>query len=415
MGDSRALVIRASAGTGKTHQLTSRMLRLLLSDVAPEQILATTFTRKAAGEILDRVMRRLALAATDDAEAASLANMLSLGDLTRDKLLDVLVQATRSLHRLRIGTLDSFFSRVAGGFILELDLPPGWTIVEEMDEAKLRDEAIYQTLEESDIKTLLNLLHLLTKGESSVSVARLIRDTVASVYTIFTETDSTAWRRLKARKPLPQHEIELTLDDLREVALEGRTATARDQDCQRAFAEDWVNFLKNGIAGSVSRGRDKYYHTQLADELITVYEKLVKHAANELTNQMRSQTEGTYQLLEWYDRELEALKQARRAFRFDDVTRKIVDAAHLSQPELDAKAEGIDPFAFRLDGSIHHLLLDEFQDTSLSQWRVLLPLAQRVTQSPDSSFFCVGDVKQAIYGWRGGDANIFGTLGQAAS
>ena len=58
-----------------------------------------------------------------------------------------------------------------------------------------------------------------------------------------------------------------------------------------------------------------------------------------------------------------------------------------------------------------HLLLDEFQDTSSQQWQVLEPLARDITEnSQQRSFFCVGDEKQAIYGWRGGVAGIFGTL-----
>jgi ATP-dependent helicase/nuclease subunit A len=77
----------------------------------------------------------------------------------------------------------------------------------------------------------------------------------------------------------------------------------------------------------------------------------------------------------------------------------------------------------RLDGTIDHLLLDEFQDTSPEQWSVLRPLAQHAAagqfqtsagqalpgsgDGPEPTFFCVGDTKQAIYGWRGGVSAIF--------
>src|SRR5689334_7619427 len=66
--------------------------------------------------------------------------------------------------------------------------------------------------------------------------------------------------------------------------------------------------------------------------------------------------------------------------------------------------------AFRLDGGIRHLLLDEFQDTAPPQWRVLRPLAEGVVNGRGGTFFCVGDGKQAIYGWRGGVAEIFDCL-----
>ena len=68
--------------------------------------------------------------------------------------------------------------------------------------------------------------------------------------------------------------------------------------------------------------------------------------------------------------------------------------------------------AHRLNASVDHLLLDEFQDTSPLQWQVISPLAREITggNAQDRSFFCVGDRKQAIYGWRGGVAEILEEL-----
>ena len=74
----RSLVIRASAGTGKTFQLTNCLLRLLLSGTSPRAILATTFTRKAAGEILNRVIERLAKATASEIETKKLAGELGV-------------------------------------------------------------------------------------------------------------------------------------------------------------------------------------------------------------------------------------------------------------------------------------------------------------------------------------------------
>ena len=63
-------LVRASAGTGKTYQLTARFLKLLTQGVAPETILATTFTRKAAGEILNRILKSLSSAASSGGDDA---------------------------------------------------------------------------------------------------------------------------------------------------------------------------------------------------------------------------------------------------------------------------------------------------------------------------------------------------------
>ena len=104
-------------------------------------------------------------------------------------------------------------------------------------------------------------------------------------------------------------------------------------------------------------------------------------------------------------------KVSERAFRFDDVTFRLSRFAELKSIHLNS---------FRLDSQVAHLLLDEFQDTSLDQWKVIQPLASQLTHPEDqrsfffmggkTSFFCVGDPKQAIYGWRGGRAEIFDAL-----
>ena len=116
------LVIRASAGTGKTFQLSNRFLALLHRGVPIDQILATTFTRKAAGEILDRVIQRLAIAADSDRAAAELATFIEEPDLTRDRCLELLSQLTRNAHRIRISTLDSLFTQLAKTHSLELEI-----------------------------------------------------------------------------------------------------------------------------------------------------------------------------------------------------------------------------------------------------------------------------------------------------
>ena len=78
------VVIRASAGTGKTYQLAVRFIGLLAAGVRPDEILATTFTRKAAGEILDRVLFWLAKAASDKNERQKLAGAIGVPTLSAE-------------------------------------------------------------------------------------------------------------------------------------------------------------------------------------------------------------------------------------------------------------------------------------------------------------------------------------------
>src|SRR5262245_62132800 len=97
-------VIRASAGTGKTYQLTSLSLGLLAAGVLPVTTLATTFTRKAAGEIQDRVLLRLAEAAGDKRACQELAAAIGDKGFSQSRARKLLIDTVRSLQRLRIGT-----------------------------------------------------------------------------------------------------------------------------------------------------------------------------------------------------------------------------------------------------------------------------------------------------------------------
>ncbi len=402
------LVIRASAGTGKTFALSNRFIDLLHREVPVDRILATTFTRKAAGEILDRILYRLARAATDDAYRNELAGFIEGSSLSRDDCLTLLENAVGHLHRMRIGTLDSFFAQIAGTFSLELGLPPGWRICDETEDERLRTDAIESVLRGGVAKgkvkkDLARLTHLLTKGEARRGIHQLIRDVVNNLYSLYLETDADAWKRLSKPKSLSASELAATLEDLRTVDLpEGkRFAGARDEDYDRAVGGDWDVFITKGLARPVLEGTNTYYRKPIPDEAVRIYQRLLQQARAEIMSRVALQTEGTFELLDSFHLEYQRLKTALAALRFEDVTHYLARRGF---------SRGVDRLAFRLDGVVEHLLLDEFQDTSLTQWQVVRPFAQQVAAATDGSFFCVGDVKQAIYGWRGGVAEIFDAL-----
>ena len=138
---AKTVVIRASAGTGKTYQLTNRYLGLINDGVQPEHILAVTFTRLAAGEILERILLRLSEAADDAQECKLLAETLGDPEFTRERCMNLLQELTSNLHRMRIETLDAYFAQLARSFSLEIGLPPSWEILEEVQDQRLRREA----------------------------------------------------------------------------------------------------------------------------------------------------------------------------------------------------------------------------------------------------------------------------------
>jgi len=397
-------LIRASAGTGKTYQLALRYLGLLAAGVRPEEILATTFTRKAAGEILDRVLVWLASAVHDPQQRQSLAQALARPDLDAARCRQMLRSLLDRLHALRIGTLDSFFLQIALAFGPELGLVPGWSICDELGDAALRDEAIQRLLADERPSDLATLVHALTKGATRRSVARLVHDTIGDLYELYRETTPTAWRQWSPPPAVPAERLQAALDRLQSFADgQSRLGSAIQDDLARWSSQDPEAILSKGLFKKIAEGETTFYRKEIPPELVSAYRTLLLEVRRLALVELTWQTEATCTLLERFETHYRALQAARGALRFTDVTEYVARV----QERLDGQQ-----LAFRLDGAIRHLLLDEFQDTSPLQWRALRPLARRIVGEARGTFFCVGDGKQAIYGWRGGVAEILDALPQ---
>ncbi len=403
---SQHVAIRASAGSGKTYRLTTRYLGLLLRGEAPHHILATTFTRKAAGEILGRVLTRLAGAVLEAGKCETLAKDVGQPDLTTARAGETLRVAASSLHRMRISTIDSFFGGIAKSFSLELAFPPQWEIVDASVAEAMRTEAVGATLR-GEVDAVLVLIRLLSKGRYGRSVASLVSETVDALHGVYLDAPDAAWDTLVLRTvpdPVWREEIVRQLEDcLVSVVLPGRMAESLHLTVEDARARRWDRMLGRGLPSKLLAGNHTYYGEEIPEEIADHLTALIEQVRAVLLEALIGRGRATHRLLAVFDEHVREIKRARAALRFEDVTRALATASLLGR---------LDEVFFRLDGSIHHLLLDEFQDTSLAQWQVLRPLAKEVAShaTPDRSVLLVGDVKQAIYGWRGGVADIFDTL-----
>lgn len=406
---SSHLLIRASAGTGKTFQLSGRFIdRLRTSE--PEHILATTFTRAAAGEILERVLLRLAEAALDDAQRVALSQQVALPDgceLAAADCLALLAGLTRNLHRVRVGTLDSFFIQLAQCFSLELGLPPGWRILDGIEEELLLTLAIERLLHRSDAAEIGPLLNLLSRGDAGRSVVRNLRWAASSFYDVYQSTTAEAWNRLPEPPLLSPERLRESLEAL-EAATEHLPQKeawikAHRKSTNEAWEGEWEAFLTGGIGKVVAEGNSDYCRAPIPAPVLSAYADLIPHARAVLVQQWGSRNSVTFELLHRLHGEIQALKHEHQGLTFGDVTRAL--GAGWKQGVLTR-------LDYRLDAAVEHLLLDEFQDTSVPQWQALEPLARRVTSAEHCSLFCVGDQKQAIFGWRGGVAELFDAVQQ---
>ncbi|MBL8971318.1 MAG: UvrD-helicase domain-containing protein, partial [Myxococcales bacterium] len=406
--------ILASAGSGKTYQLTNRYLQILARGAAPYSILASTFTRAAAGEIRDRILRTLAESADGDDKRHELARRLHRPDLSRQFVLDLLTGLAHNLHRLQIRTLDSFFGTIVRCFALELGLPTDARIIDEDEAFRLRRSAIQRMLEEGDEAAIIELLASLTEGSSERAVTDTIDNTVSALYDLYREARYTdAWHAIPPGNTLTEAALDHAIADLAAAIPSGpkRTIDAHQKDIERAercrtgSSDDWMEFFSGGLAAKIADGSCIYYGKPIDGHTVAAYERLLHHARGVYRRRVIDQTRATHELLERFDECYQRVKHQHKALTFADLT------VALAQADLRGQ---LDDICYRIDARLRHVLLDEMQDTSIQQWNAMRPIVdETVSYTPEErSFFCVGDVKQSIYGWRNACPEILSRIDQ---
>lgn len=400
--NSDRVLIRASAGTGKTFRLSNHYLSRLLAGAEPDSILATTFTRKAAGEIQERLFERLCEAATSEEKAAELSRHVGQ-NTSPTEAAAALHQLVRDMHRVRVCTLDAFYAKLATAYSLEFGLPSDWRVFDDVDVLPLKLKAIDDVLTGAESRETVALLHLLNKGETKSRVVSQILSAVDGYYEVFVDAGRKfqPWDRVPKPTFVESGKLADAIETLRQQGpkfphksgvkgLAGLVAAAE--------ADEWKVIAVATAVRNATSGNGKFHNKEMSSELIAALTTLATHAGAVMQAELQSQNHATYALLSDFDVAYRARKAESGGLTFTDVTRHIAEAIQKTRP---------DDIGFRLDGDVDHLLLDEFQDTSLPQWDVLQPLALSTAQKNSGSVFCVGDLKQAIYGWRGGVAAIF--------
>ncbi|MDO5580036.1 MAG: UvrD-helicase domain-containing protein [Planctomycetia bacterium] len=408
-------VIKASAGSGKTFQLSNRYIHLLLSGVPVERILATTFTRKAAGEIFDRILSRLGKAAASEEAVRNLSKEI-FGNpevLQRQSLERLLADLARNLYKIRVSTLDSFFMKLIRNFSMEVGLPDSWKIVDESYQTRLINQAIRAALENTPRNTAIRLMYLLFQGETSRNFQKQIFNLANSLLDILYQSKPDAWEKLPHSKGPDPQDLNAALNDLQTAIDTNNLPKTSKGELNTPFLKAVQKVLAAGESGSWENLADAKLILSVLDhslifsrvdfsslsQLVQALEIIVEQVRVFIVNPLSDQTRATRSLLEQIGSFLKDLKFNEGAYRFADF------------PLFLEGKLAADQIIHRLDAKTEHLLLDEFQDTSPLQWRIIeqfanLILAPNRQPGDHSSFFCVGDRKQAIYGWRGGVAGI---------
>ena len=409
--------IMASAGTGKTWNLAARYLDLVLAGVDPSTILATTFTRAAAAEIRDRVLTDAAGLVLDPKERTKAAGdgrfkTGSVDEATAARLLHELV---RRLPDLQIRTLDSLFVSLAAGLGTASGVPVGARMADADQAAALLREGIGLALEDADEGELLSTLETLGRGATKVAVVSTVERAISGLLAVAEESTDDAWNwpmpprdadaidsvaaALAAADPALGKQVLKAVNGLSAMLM---IAGKTDGEIWRVIQESTL------VAASGPEGTGTYYKKPIPDSLVPALERLHRLAVDGNRRNLARRTGCLHDLVARVEPHLRRLKRRHRLAVFDDFVRALDPIRGEASP--DSLAE----LWFRLDTSLEHLLLDEFQDTSATQLRAIRPVATEILSGGDGerprSLLVVGDVKQSIYGWRGGDPAILERL-----
>ncbi len=434
----RHVMILASAGSGKTYALTNRFIDLLARGAAAERIVALTFTRKAAGEFFDEILNKLARAAREEALAAQLARELDRPELGAADFRRLLRAVVDAMPRLRLGTLDSFFARIARVFPLELGLAGDFEVMEE-HAARLERQRVLRRMftRVGDLDTaqreFIEAFKRATFGAEEKQLGRRLDGFLDAHQERYLEAaDARLWGHPERIWPQGNAWLEAQADAATAAHALAQWLAAAGLDVRTR--ERWSAFLAavaawapgmdpprpleyvlaKAIAAwpAISAGQAVLKFNQRKHELDGVacaaLAALTRHVVGGELRRRLATTRGLHAVLQGYESVYhEAVRRAGK-LTFGDVQRLLqpADGVGLSRgPGGDGRLL-VD---YRLDAEIDHWLLDEFQDTSPGQWSVLKNLIDEVVQDPAGtrSFFCVGDVKQAIFTWREGDPRLF--------
>ncbi len=386
------LAYEASAGSGKTFALVIRYISLLYQDAKPSSVLTLTFTNKAANEMRERintVLRELG----EQNRSVELEEICKTTGMSKDEILTRRLKIYNNFLQsdLKISTIDKFFSQILRKFSLNLALMPDFQIEEDADEQKFIESFLRRVKQQDKYKDLIRF---------AVRESKKLGSIFTFLDNLYAKDGELKNITLKPTTPNNEKEILAIARRLEDLFLscDALSDSAKKaimvKDIDDLLSKTWI------LKESLEYHWFKKCFTPLSDE---IFEELKKALTLYFTNKDAYLKQSYMELYQIYKESKRAQNIAQNKLAFNDVTNSVFE---LLRENIDSEF-----LYFRLDAKIDHILIDEFQDTNVIQYKILEPILDEISSGIGTkafkTLFYVGDIKQSIYRFRGGAKELF--------
>ncbi len=402
----QCMALKASAGSGKTFALSVRFLALLFKGANPSEILTLTFTKKATAEMKERILDYLKILQKenleDEKEKEKSQNILKELEEKYHLNPNLVRNSAQNIYQrflnaeIRISTIDAFFQSILRKFCWFVGLSANFEINEDT-------KAHQQQLNASFLSAL--------NGEQLEELSVFITQCLSyDNYTSDSILERLRFLKNKLylfdpNKKEPAFDEEGFLEKLRGLNQQIQSIeTASDKAKTAIKCDDFRGFLNSSLTWLKKKSEYRDFK-KLKDEIPTL-ESECEEIENDLKLYYEAREIALFKkfpkFIQLYDKATSKIQ----ALDFDAIKDK-VHALLNGYEELPAEF-----FYFRLDSKIAHILIDEFQDTSLNDYKILAPFIDEIKAGIGQakwhrSVFFVGDVKQSIYAFRGSFSSLF--------
>lgn len=400
----QCMALKASAGSGKTFALSVRFLALLFKGANPSEILTLTFTKKATAEMKERILDYLKILQKENLENEKEKSQNILKELEEKYHLnpDLVQNSAQKIYQrflnaeIRISTIDAFFQSILRKFCWFVGLSANFEVNEDT-------KAHQQQLNEGFLSALNNK----QLEELSVFIVQCL-----SYNNYTSDSILERLRFLKNKlylfdpnKKEPAFDEKGFLEKLRSLNQQIQNIeTASDRAKTAIKCDSFRGFLNSSLTW-LEKKSEYLYFKKLKNEIPTL-ESECEEIENDLKRYYEAKETALFKkfpkFIQLYDKATSKIQ----ALDFDAIKDKVHVLLN-GYEELPAEF-----FYFRLDSKIAHILIDEFQDTSLNDYKILAPFIDEIKAGIGQakwhrSVFFVGDVKQSIYAFRGSFSSLF--------